>query len=633
MRPLQKALDLRIGLRLNIWSKARQQFNLDSPTDRGRQYGNFAQIRQLFSKSDQIRILLVTLIQIALSILDLISVAFVGLLTALSFNGIQSKQPTGTVVKVISFLRLEELSFQKQAAILGLIAGTLLVVRTALSLFFQKKLLMFLSLRAAGLSSEIVSKLTQQSILVVQEKSVQETIYLLTVGIGSVTFGVIATAVTFISDFALLMVMLVGLVIVDPIVAASSAIGFGLIGYGLFQVLKHRASNLATDIADWSILSNQKISEVLISYREATVRNRREYYSDLISDYRYKMAHAQADSMFIPTLSKYIIEMTMVMGSFVLAATQFLLYDAFHAISILAIFLAAGTRVAPAILRLQQGAITIKSNSAVAANTLRLWARINETTSETAPKEIDGTGSPVEFSANVILENVSFRYPDLSTESIKNINLEIKPGEMVALAGPSGAGKSTLADLILGVLKPTSGRVLLSGISPSSAVRSFPGRISYVPQDVLIVDGTIKSNVALGYPDDEISEEAIWDALRASQLDGFVAQLEGGIDHLIGERGTNLSGGQRQRLGLARGLFTQPQLLVLDEATSALDSQTEAGITEMLLGLKGSITLIVIAHRLSTIREASRVIYIRNGELAAEGSYLEVEKEVSEFGN
>jgi ABC-type multidrug transport system fused ATPase/permease subunit len=597
------------------------------------QFGNFAQIRQLFSKSDQIRILLVTTIQIALSILDLISVAFVGLLTALSINGIQSKQPTGSVVRVINLLGLEELSFQQQAAILGLIAGILLVVRTVLSLFFQKKLLKFLSLRAAGLSSDIVSKLTKQSILVVQEKSVQETIYLLTVGIGSVTFGVIATAVTFISDLALLLVMLIGLMVVDPIVASASAIGFGLIGFGLFQVLKFRASKLATDIADWSILSNQKISEVLISYREATVQNRREYYSEIIGGYRYKMAHAQADSMFIPTLSKYIIEMTMVMGAFVLAATQFLIYDAFHAISILAIFLAAGSRVAPAILRLQQGAISIKSNLAVASNTLKLWERINLNPIKLPEIEISSTDAGPEFSARIILDKVSFRYPNSSVDTIRNFSLEINPGEMVALAGSSGAGKSTLADLILGVLEPTSGRVLLSGTSPSSATGLFPGKISYVPQDVLIVDGTIRTNVALGYPDHEITDDAIWSALKASQLDEFVSQLEGGIHHLIGERGTNLSGGQRQRLGLARGLFTQPQLLVLDEATSALDSQTEAGITEMLVGLKGSITLIVIAHRLSTIKDASRVIYIRDGELAAEGSYEDVEREVSEFGS
>ena len=133
-------------------------------------------------------------------------------------------------------------------------------------------------------------------------------------------------------------------------------------------------------------------------------------------------------------------------------------------------------------------------------------------------------------------------------------------------------------------------------------ISKYAGQISYVPQDVLIADGNVRSNVALGFPIESVNDELVWAALRAAQLEQFVKNLPEGLDHVIGERGTNLSGGQRQRLGLARGLFTQPKILVLDEATSALDGKTESSITEMLLGLRGSITLIVIAHRLSTIQ-------------------------------
>jgi ABC-type multidrug transport system fused ATPase/permease subunit len=149
----------------------------------------------------------------------------------------------------------------------------------------------------------------------------------------------------------------------------------------------------------------------------------------------------------------------------------------------------------------------------------------------------------------------------------------------------------------------------------------------------LIIDGTIKSNVALGFSNDEIDDEQVWQSLRAAHLDAFVRELPEGIDHVIGERGTNLSGGQRQRLGLARGLFTNPKILVLDEATSALDGQTEANITEMLLGLRGSITLIVIAHRLSTIQEAERILFLKDGKIAAEGTFEEVERLIPEFGS
>jgi ATP-binding cassette subfamily C protein len=589
------------------------------------------QLRSIFSRADKIKIALVTAIQIGLSILDLISVAFVGLLTALTINGIQSKQPTGTVSRVLNGIGIGGLEFQQQAAILGFAAGSLLILRTVLSLVFSKRLLIFLSLKAAKLSSDLITKLLQQPILVIQEKSIQERIFQVTVGVGAITNGVIATGVTLIADSALLVVMFIGLTLVNPTIAIASAAGFGLVGIALFQILKHRAAVLAINDAGWSVQSSQKLAEVLASYREATVRNRRGYYSVLISDYRYKMARAQADAMFIPTVSKYVIEMSLVLGSLTLAAAQFLLFDALHAISILAVFLAAGARVAPAILRIQQGAIQIKSNLAVATETLKLWTSVNY--SDASTKENLSNFADANFTASVCLRNVSYCYPGSEKFTLEGISLEIKPGEMIAIAGSSGAGKSTLVDIILGVLEPTQGEALLSNIPPSVAIMNFTGQISYVPQDVLIIDGTIKSNVALGFSNDEIDDEQVWQSLRAAHLDAFVRELPEGIDHVIGERGTNLSGGQRQRLGLARGLFTNPKILVLDEATSALDGQTEANITEMLLGLRGSITLIVIAHRLSTIQEAERILFLKDGKIAAEGTFEEVERLIPEFGS
>ena len=616
---------------MNILSKlnSRSNSNLRPTSDSG---GTFQQIRALFSKADRFKIIAVTVIQIALSILDLVSVAFVGLLTALTINGIQSKQPSGTVARILNYIGISQLEFQQQAAILGCAAGALLILKTVLSLIFTKRLLFFLSTRSASLSSELISNLLRQPILVIQEKTIQETIFLTTVGIGAITNGVVAIAVTLVSDTALLCVMFFGLILVNPTIAFVSALAFGVVGIVLFELLKHRAAVLALNDAGWSIQSNQKLAEVLSSYREAIVRNRRDYYSALISDYRFKMARAQADAMFIPTISKYVIEMALVVGSLALAASQFLLFDAFHAISILSVFLAAGARVAPAILRLQQGAISIKSNLAVSKETLKLWSKINSLNEFDLNPSENAAPETLSFTPRISLQNVFFRYPNTDHLTLRGISLEIKPGEMVAIAGSSGAGKSTLVDLILGVLEPIEGEVLLSGIHPLNAIRMFEGEISYVPQDVLIIDGTIRSNVALGYSEEEISDDLVWESLRATQLEEFVTGLPEGINHLIGERGTNLSGGQRQRLGLARALFTKPQILVLDEATSALDGQTEASITEMLLSLKGSITMVVIAHRLSTIQEAERIIFLKDGQIAAEGTFTEVEKAIPEFG-
>lgn len=590
----------------------------------------FGDIREILSKKDQARIFIVTIVQIGLSLLDLLSVALIGLLTALTINGIQSKAPVGTVSKVLTILGLENLSFQEQAAFLGIASGVLLVVRTILALWFSKRLLLFLNFRGAEFSSKMIRNLLKQPLLVVQENSVQETIFLVTIGVGAITNGVIAIGVSLVADCALLIVMLTGLAFVNPIISFSAAIAFGLVGLLLFQILKHRAAILAANDAGWTIKSNQKIAEVLISYREATVRNRKDYYSDLISDYRYKMARAQAEAMFIPTISKYVVEMSLVIGSLVLAATQFLLFDAVHAIAILSIFLAAGSRIAPAILRLQQGAIQIRSNIAVASNTLALWKKIQ--VNNRVEIESDSTpGSEKIFDATVEIHDVSFLYPHAEKPTLRNINLTVNAGEMLAVVGASGAGKTTLVDIILGVMTPTNGTVLVSGVNPDTAIKNFKGKISYVPQDILIVDGTIRENVALGYPESEISDSDVWDALRSAELEEFVKNLPLQLNHLIGERGVNLSGGQRQRLGLARGLYSKPKLLVLDEATSALDGNTESNITEMLHSLRGEITLFVIAHRLSTIQDAARIIYLESGEIIAEGDFNYIKGKVPNF--
>jgi len=590
----------------------------------------FNDIKSILAKKDQARILIVTVIQIGLSLLDLLSVACIGLLTALTINGIQSKHPIGTVSRALELIGISNLKFQQQAAFLGIASGILLVVRTILALWFSKKLLLFLSIKGAEFSSKLINKLLKQPLLVVQENTVQETIFLVTIGVGAITNGVIAIGVSLVADFALLAVMLIGLTFVNPLISFSTALAFSLVGLILFQVLKHRAAALAANDAGWTVKSNQKIAEVLISYREATVRDRKQYYADVISEYRYKMARAQAEAMFIPTISKYVVEMSLVIGSLLLAATQFLLFDAVHAISILSIFMAAGSRIAPAILRLQQGAIQIRSNMAVASNTLALWKKIQAEPHIDSSADTSGIKQE-EFHPTVDIRNASFAYPGAAIDTLQNINLTVNAGEMVAIVGSSGAGKTTLVDIILGVLTPSEGEIQLSGLPPDVAIKKHKGKISYVPQDILIIDGTIRENVALGFPDSDVLDGDVWEALKLAQLEEFVKNLPLGIDHPIGERGANLSGGQRQRLGLARGLYTKPKLLVLDEATSALDGTTEANITEMLRNLRGEITLFVIAHRLTTIRDSERIIYLEDGKIRAEGNFIQIQNLVPNF--
>jgi ABC-type multidrug transport system fused ATPase/permease subunit len=205
-----------------------------------------------------------------------------------------------------------------------------------------------------------------------------------------------------------------------------------------------------------------------------------------------------------------------------------------------------------------------------------------------------------------------------------DINLTVAQGQSLALVGRSGAGKSTLADILLGVLQPDSGTVTVGGVDPAEAVQRWPGSIGYVPQEVMLVNDTIRANVALGLPRYAVDDELVWEALRRAHLEDYVRGEADGLDTQVGERGLRISGGQRQRVGIARALFTRPQLLVLDEATSALDAETEQSITAMLDELEEHVTTVIIAHRLSTIRHADIVMYLEDGVPLSRGTFDEV---------
>ena len=393
--------------------------------------------------------------------------------------------------------------------------------------------------------------------------------------------------------------------------------------------MHRRATKFGQLNAELNVKSNEKISEVLTSYREATVRNRRNYYSDQIGQARFELSNVLAELSFMPTISKYVIEATMVVGAVSISALQFALQDSKHAVATLAVFLAAGSRIAPAILRVQQGAISIKSALGSAEPTLELLDSLPVLT-EGIKTDID-ISTDSSFTGDIRLEKVSFRYPGAEEFALKEFSLNIESGQTIAIVGPSGAGKTTLVDLLLGMFEPTQGHISISNLKPTDCVVRYPGAIGYVPQDVAIIEGTIRENVSMGFPIELATDELVNTALKCAHLDDLIAPLTLGLDSDVGPRGSKLSGGQRQRLGIARAMFTKPRLLILDESTSALDAQTEEQVSKALEKIPYDVTKVFIAHRLSTVRNASLVVYLENGRIVSVGTFSEVRSQVPNF--
>ena len=593
--------------------------------------GLYARSLKILPRRDLARVIIVVVIQVSLSILDLIGVALIGLLGALTVNGVQSRGPTGTVANLLETFKLTELSFQQQSAILGIAAALVLVTRTIFSIVTTRRILHFLSSRGASISSSLIGKLLSQPITNINKRTSQETLYALTNGVMNITLGVIGSSVTLISDLSLLVVLFLGLLVVDPTVAVSTITLFSLIGLILYKVLHKKAQMLGESQARVTIESNERIVEIVQGYREAAVKNRKGFYAKEISKLRFKLSRDLAESSFLPYIGKYVIETTVILGALAISAIQFAASDAAQAVATLSIFLAAGTRIAPAVLRMQQGGIQLKSALGSAGPTLDLIGELDQYPSINDSFEAGPRFIYPGFTASIELRNVCYSYPDSPQRALDFVNLEISHGEFVAIVGSSGAGKSTLADLILGLLKPDQGEVLISDHQPQDAIREWSGAIAYVPQDVLIVNGTIRENIALGYPRDSISQEHIERSIEVSQLDDFVLSLPEGIESRVGERGAKLSGGQRQRLGIARALYSNPKLIILDEATSALDGKTEADLSAAINRLKREVTVVMIAHRLSTVRDADKILYLDQGKALALGNFEEVRSKVVAF--
>ncbi|MEW2812871.1 ABC transporter ATP-binding protein [Streptomyces massasporeus] len=223
----------------------------------------------------------------------------------------------------------------------------------------------------------------------------------------------------------------------------------------------------------------------------------------------------------------------------------------------------------------------------------------------------------------VTFEQVDYAYETDGRTAVRDFTLDVAPGETIALVGASGAGKSTVLSLVIGFIRPTSGRLLLDGADMNALdLRTYRRFVSVVPQESILFDGTIRENVAYGM--DDADEETVRAALRDANALEFVDRLPRGLDTLVGEHGARLSGGQRQRLAIARALIRDPKVLVLDEATSALDTRSEALVQQALARLLHGRTTFVVAHRLSTVQGADRIVVMGDGHIEEIGTHEEL---------
>lgn len=424
-----------------------------------------------------------------------------------------------------------------------------------------------------------------------------------------------------ISETALLVTVAIGFLVIDPLATLVSILYFASVGWVMNHFVGLRMSKAGEITARSTISANSTISDIIAVYRELTVLGKMDSYIDRLYRARTDASTSTAQLYYLSGMPRYVIEAALLIGASAFILVEIVSGDLVNSAATIGVFFTGALRVTAAIVPIQAALLTIKASQPAAE---RAHAILQELIDKTLTQIEPGTSSPNNVSStqtSVSIKDVRFSYGDRDQEVIKGVSFEISKGSQVAIIGASGAGKSTLADLICGVVMPTSGSILLSRTAPTDSKNRGLG---YVPQRPGIVQGTIMDNVALGIPLEAVDSARVIRSLELANLSDLIDSLPNGLNTILNPTNHNLSGGQLQRLGLARALYSEPEVLVMDEATSALDAESEHKIRLTLEKLRGSVTVIVVAHRLNTIQHADNVILLDEGRVSDSGSFSEL---------
>lgn len=424
---------------------------------------------------------------------------------------------------------------------------------------------------------------------------------------------------TLLGEAVTLLAVIITLAVVQPLLAVATLVYLLVLGGVLFFWIAGHARKAGEVNVNYTVRSARLILEIIASMKEVTLRNKESEVADVVAQARISSVRARANIQFLGQLPRYALEAGLVGGFLVIGGVGFLLGGLEQAIVAIGLFALAGFRVAPSVIRFQSVLSQMIAAAEFPRQVLVEIADVERGRSESAP----GTREVPHDWTRIVFDSVTFQYAADAPPAVRSVSLEIPAGSTVAFVGSSGSGKSTMVDLLLSLLDPTSGVISIDDVPLTDARTSWRSKVGYVPQDVALFDATIAQNVALTWGD-EFDPARVRHALEQAQLWDLVAAREGGIDARVGERGLALSGGQRQRLGIARALYSEPQVLVMDEATSALDTHTESQVVTAIDSIGGGVTKIVVAHRLATIMTSDRIFLMKEGEVIGSGTFAEL---------
>jgi len=423
-------------------------------------------------------------------------------------------------------------------------------------------------------------------------------------------FNFLKSLISLVIEGGFILAILLTLIYIEPFGAISIGIFYGVLSVVFLSFTKHKLNIWGKTRQSIDKQLTKIALEGLGGIKDLIILGKTSFYIENFSKINYLRSRLTSNQSTLSQIPRFYLEFISILG---LISFMILLIiqgeDPDSIITIIGVFVAATFRMIPSLNKIIAATQSIKYNQNslnLIYDEIRLFSNINNQYH---------LNDNFKFKNEIEFDKLYFGF---SKDKIvlSNINLKIKYGQTVGLIGESGSGKSTLVDLIIGLHEPNSGKILIDGDSNLHSTQDWRQNIGYVSQSIFLIDDSIKKNIALGVPENEINNSRIEEVLTQVQLSRYIKDLKFGIETKVGERGVQLSGGQKQRIGIARALYNQPNILILDEATSALDSETEKEVMESINNLKGDKTIIIIAHKMTTLSNCDIVLEIKNKSIS-----------------
>ncbi|MBC7656191.1 MAG: ABC transporter ATP-binding protein [Frankiaceae bacterium] len=473
---------------------------------------------------------------------------------------------------------------------------------------------------AVALSGETYRKTLYQPYLVHLARHSSGVISGITTKINSVVFGVLTPVLVLISSSILLVAIIAALVVIDPVVAVTSAVVLAGCYGAITWLSRKRLARNSYLISEGQTELVRTLQDGLGGIRDILLDGTQPVYSDIYQQVDRPLRQAQCDNTFISQSPRLLME---ALGMVMIAILAYGLSRSpggiAAAVPVLGALALGAQRLLPALQQAYSAWQSIAGNYSSLADVVDLLDQ------DVPAQLMQAAPPPLPFHQEIRLDGVRFRYRPDSPWVLNGLDLRIAKGSRVGFVGTTGSGKSTTLDLVMGLLTPTEGRLSVDGVTiDEGTVRAWQQWIAHVPQSIYLAGASLGYNIAFGVPADQVAPARIRRAAQQAQILDFIESGAGGFDAQVGERGVRLSGGQRQRIGIARALHKRASLLVFDEATSALDGATEQSVMTTIHSLDRGLTILIIAHRLTTVRHCDQIVMLEDGQVVAIGNYDEL---------